>query len=73
MNATIMERAQRGADRLSANAKDGTLIVDGVKYQLSFDRYAGHYVVTDPAGVDQVHFNTRSIQTARKWLREYMA
>ena len=73
MNAAIMERAQRGAEKLAANAKDGTLIIDGVKYQLTFDRYACNYVVTDPAGVHQVNFNTRSLQTARKWLREYMA
>ena len=70
LNTATMERQ---AQRLHANAKDGSAVVDGVRYALTFDRYEGIYSVTDPEGSEIVRFNTRKVTQARTWLREYLA
>lgn len=64
-------KAQLEADRLHANAKDGTLKIDGEKYVLTFNRLSGVYDVT-LNGERVASFNTRKITQARKWLREYV-
>jgi hypothetical protein len=66
-------KAQITADKLHATAKDGSLKIDGIKYTITFNRYAGSYDVTTPNGEHVVTFNTRSIRTAQTYLREYMA
>ena len=73
MSALDYARAQLEAERLHAGAKDGTLTLEGVRYTLTFDRYAGVYVVTDPEGLEIVRFNTRKLTVARQWLREALS
>lgn len=65
-------KMQAKADSLHANAKDGSALIDGERYTLTFDCYAGVYVVTDSGGADVVRFNTRKVTECRKWLREYL-
>lgn len=61
---------EREAHRLHSVAKDGSVIVDGVKYALTFN---GHnYDATEPDGSHVATFNTRKVTVARKWLREYL-
>lgn len=64
----VMNMAQKAA----ATAKDGTLIVDGKRYQLTFDHKQWLYLVT-LEGETVTNFNTKSLKCARQWLREYLA
>lgn len=61
------------AEKMAANAKDGTLKVDGVTYQLKFRRDLWRYDVTDDKGAYVINFNTKSLKQAREWLREWLA
>lgn len=73
MSAAAIEAGYgRGAAHMAANAKGGGLIVNGERYALTFDHINWAYDVTDSSGADVVRFNTKSLQTARKWLREYL-
>jgi len=61
------------ATRLHSSAKDGSLKVDGVKYDFKFDRREGVYIVIDTTTNEiETRFNTRKITQAKKWFKEYM-
>ena len=72
MNTNFYANAYKQAEKLHANAKNGTLKVNGVAYEFSFDSYEGVYVVT-ANGETITRFNTRKLTDARKWLRDYLA
>jgi hypothetical protein len=61
----------RGARTAAANAKDGTLNLNGVTYTFTFDHTAWHYTITAPDGSELMTYNTKSLKQARQWLREY--
>lgn len=66
-------RLRARADALHANAKSGTLKLNGQTFTLTFDAYQGVYNVTNDAGERVVRFNTRKLTIARQWLREYFS
>jgi hypothetical protein len=61
------------ARKLAASAKDGTLTVAGERYTLTFDHTQWLYLVRDSQGTLVTNFNTKSLQQARKWLRDWLA
>jgi hypothetical protein len=72
-------RIQARADALHANAKSGTLKLNGQTYALTFEPREGVYVTTsggsstDADGYPLPRFNTRKLTVARQWLREHFA
>jgi len=62
-----------GARKMAANAKDGTLKIDGQTYTFKFDAAAWNYQVLNPDGSELHIYNTKSLKQARQWLREYFA
>jgi hypothetical protein len=61
---------ERQAVALAAQAKDGTLKLHGHQYKLTFTS-EWIYRVTDEHGEEVTRFNTKSLQKARSWLREW--
>lgn len=66
-------KIQKRANALHANAKSGTLKLNGVTYSLTFNAIQGVYDVTNAEGECVVRFNTRKLTIARQWLREHYA
>lgn len=64
--------ALRAAERAADCAKDGSVEIAGTVYALTFNRYHCEYRVMDGENL-VVSFNTRSINTAKRWLREWLA
>lgn len=58
---------------MARHAKSGSLIVDNVRYLLTFNQQTWGYDVTNDRGKVLVSFNTKKLTQARKWLREYLA
>lgn len=63
-------------DRLHANAKDGSVKINGVKYLLEFNGHS--YVATREDGGDipvagkSIVYNTRKLSVAKQWLKEWL-
>lgn len=58
------------AAAMAANAKNGTLKLNGQTYTLTFTP-EWVYEVKDEAGEVLTRFNTKKITVARQWLREW--
>ena len=69
----ISEALAKQSVKLAANAKDGTLKLDGQTYSLTFDYIQWVYIVTDEAGEVVTRFNTKKLTQARQWLRDWFA
>ncbi len=68
------DKIMQGAARMAANAKDGTLTVDGRRYEFKFNHTRWLYEVTcDGAPFYYTDLNTKSLKQARQWLRDYLA
>jgi len=61
------------AQKMAANAKDGTLKINGQTYTFKFNASAWNYQVLNPDGSELHVYNTKSLKQAREWLREYFA
>lgn len=61
------------AQKMAANAKDGTLKIDGKTYTFKFNHETWKYQVLNPDGSELHIYNTKSLKQARQWLREYFA
>jgi hypothetical protein len=61
------------AHRAAAAAKDGTLVINKVKYYLSFDHRRWLYIIHLGDNKEITNFNTKSLKQAREWLRFYLA
>lgn len=61
-------------DRLHASAKSGTVKIDNIQYRLNFNgnNYDVSKVTGMTGGVVFVTFNTRSLSTAKKWLKDWL-
>ena len=55
---------------MAANAKTGTLKLNGQTYTLTFT-HEWVYEVTDEAGEVLTRFNTKKLTVARQWLRDW--
>lgn len=66
-------KAQQQANKLHANAKDGTLKLNDNVYSFEFDRAQGHYIVRDSGDNVVMNLNTRKLTVARQWLKEHFA
>lgn len=66
-------KAQQQANKLHANAKDGTLKLNGDTYSFEFNRAQGHYIVRDSGDNVVMNLNTRKLTVARQWLKEHFA
>jgi hypothetical protein len=55
-----------------ANAKDGSLKVNDIKYSFTFDTYQGIYTVLDQENNEITRFNTRKLSQAKQWLKDYL-
>ena len=64
---------QKQAARLHANAKDGQVKIDDEVYQLVFNRAEGVFDVIEPSGDLLLRYNTRSINQAKQWLKEFLS
>ena len=64
-------KAQQQANKLHANAKDGTIKLKDNVYGFEFDRYQGVYIVTDSENNEVMRLNTRKITQAKQWLKEH--
>lgn len=73
LNPNATDATLTGARGMAARAKDGTLIIEGIRYVLTFDHTGWAYDVTDQDGAQVVRFNTKKLTDARKWLHEYLA
>lgn len=61
-----------GAERLAAEAKNGTLKIPGEgTFSFKFDPNTWTYIVYDPKGNEFKTYNTKKLSVARKWLKEY--
>ena len=70
----MYSKAQSQADKLHANAKDGSLKIDGIKYDIKFSRTQGVYIVTNSeTGEEELRLNTRKITQAKKDLKQWFA
>lgn len=58
------------AATMAANAKNGTLSLNGQTYTLTFTP-EWVYEVKDEAGEVVTRFNTKKLTQARQWLREW--
>jgi hypothetical protein len=67
MNYGTLERQSAA---LASQAKDGTLKLHGHVYTLTFTS-EWIYRVTNEHGEEVTRFNTKSLQQARGWLREW--
>ena len=57
---------------LAANAKNGTLKLNGQTYTFTFTS-EWVYEVTDESGEVVTRFNTKKLTVARQWLKEWFA
>lgn len=65
-----MDKLLNGAEKLAANAKDGTLKLDGHLFTFEFcQKHWVYNVYRD--GFYYINFNTKSLKQARKMLREW--
>lgn len=60
------------AAKMAANAKNGTLKINGMTYTFTFTP-EWVYEVADSTGEVLARFNTKKLTIARQWLREYLA
>lgn len=60
------------AETMAKNAKNGTCIINGIKYNLNFVQNGWVYNVTDNLGNTIVTFNTKNLSQAKKWFRDWM-
>lgn len=69
MNYSKLEAASVA---MAANAKNGTLKLNGQTYTFTFTS-EWIYEVTDESGEVVTRFNTKKITVARRWLKEWFA
>ena len=67
----MYSKIENQARRLAETAKDGILKLDGRVYTFEFDQKHCVYNVYEN-GFFYVKFNTKSIKTAKKYLKEYL-
>jgi len=65
-------KLEEQARKLHNSAKDGSVKIDNVKYDLKFSRPAGVYIVT-LNGEEFLRLNFRRLKQAIEYLREYMS
>ncbi len=74
--STDPNRCADMAGRMARVAKDGTLLVKGTRYTLTFNHATWTYCVRYAANGEVFHnftdLNTKSLKTARQWLRHYL-
>jgi hypothetical protein len=68
--AINMNKLLDGAQKMAANAKNGTLKLNGHLFTFEFCQKTWVYNVYKN-GFYYINFNTKSIMQARKWLKEY--
>jgi hypothetical protein len=61
------------ASKMAANAKDGSLKINGATYAFKFNHATWEYHIFTQAGEELMKFNTKSLKQAREWLREYFS
>ena len=69
----IYEKALKkvNADHAKSCAnRHSKVAVNGITYLLTYDIQQAHWSCLQPDG-ERVAFNTRSLTTAKKWVREY--
>jgi len=60
--------------KLHDSAKDGSLKVNGIKYDFKFNRREGVYTIIDTTTNEtETRLNTRKLTQAKKWFKEYMS
>lgn len=69
MNYSKLEAASVA---MAANAKNGTLKLNGQTYTFTFTS-EWIYEVTDESGEVVTRFNTKKLTQARQWLKEWFA
>ena len=69
MNYSKLEAASVA---MAANAKNGTLKLNGQTYTFTFTA-EWIYEVTDESGEVVTRFNTKKLTVARQWLKEWFA
>ena len=67
----MYSKIEEQARRLAETAKDGILKLNGSVYTFEFDQKHWVYNVYEN-GFFYVKFNTKSIKTAKKYLKEYL-
>lgn len=60
------------AARQAAKAKDGALITAEASYRITFNHCTWCYDCFDIHNNHIVSFNTKSLSTAKRWLREHL-
>lgn len=63
---------EKQVSKLHANAKDGSVKINGIVYCLDFDQSQGVYIVTE-GDSEITRFNTRKVTVAKQWLKEYLS
>ena len=65
-------KLEEQARKLHLSAKDGSVKINNIKYDLKFSRPSGVYIVT-VNGEELLRLNFRRFKQAIEYLREYLA
>jgi hypothetical protein len=72
LNNSVYGGVQARAEALAAKAKDGTALVDGERYTLTFDRREWVYDVRDAKGTQILRINEKTLSAAKRYLEKWL-